>query len=594
MRKAIGLGSGHVLVCALCACGSDRLSATDRSDGGGPDASTAGAGGTPGGGAGSAGAPPVDDGLELPRLPADPKLTQRLIEGPVALVGGQSNSCTNAVPASGDRWCAFARRVSDSVTELWVLNVTAASRTGLVSCDGGSADCRLLSNNLWTDVQIWGPSHPEAHRFEGDTLIFHAGEAPGERDPYDGGIFAWRPGWAEPRKLTSDHGVVCFAQPRSTAIGCVSDAVIDEDPADLFDLPSYREFDLLAGFVDEPGGTPLRKAVRITHALDDLNWRVRFSRGGEHLLYSHVAELGAPESLYVLDVAAAGSAAPRLLATGVAEWELAHDGRSLYFLEGYDRSLGDEAVGTLARADFPSGAGRVALHEDVLFYELVGVPGSVVDDADRGVLLAYAVPGGPVRSALMADAAVPSALFEFELGVERIRIAPDMRHALYFKPIATNPVAVVARKDGSGACQLTQDDRAETYAARFSDSGRLVAWIEYWRNGSHSEEGWHARPEDCGARTKFGDYVLGYRLVAEDFVVFVGGDLADSTDWLQYTRLQASPNAGVRGPMVIQEHPDDVIDVVRDDAGTWILFTVSEGTAADQGLYIHGPLRQGE
>jgi hypothetical protein len=81
--------------------------------------------------------------------------------------------------------------------------------------------------------------------------------------------------------------------------------------------------------------------------------------------------------------------------------------------------------------------------------------------------------------------------------------------------------------------------------------------------------------------------------VGSEFVVFEGGDLDDTTSWLQYTPLGPRPGGGSFLPTVIKEHPDPSLDVVRLGAETWVLFSVSQGGAADQGLYLHGPLRTG-
>ena len=150
------------------------------------------------------------------------------------------------------------------------------------------------------------------------------------------------------------------------------------------------------------------------------------------------------------------------------------------------------------------------------------------------------------------------------------------------------PSAFVVRNDGSGRCQLTQDFHAETYGVRFSDDARRVFWIEYGRNQSESEEGWYARPETCGDRVKFGDFVGWYTLIGDQFVVFDGGDLEDTTRWLQYTSLK--PPAGVRAtPLVIQERPDGVVALVEADGKFWTLFAT--GGMDPAALYLHGPLR---
>jgi hypothetical protein len=169
----------------------------------------------------------------------------------------------------------------------------------------------------------------------------------------------------------------------------------------------------------------------------------------------------------------------------------------------------------------------------------------------------------------------------------------DARHTLFFQAVRGGdfPVAYVAHNNGSGACRLTSDYRAESYGTAFSDSSRAVFWIEFGRNQSESEEGWYARPESCGDKVKFGDFVAWYTLLGDDFAIFEGGDLADSTTWLEYTPLGARAAPPWPSPTIIAEHPDPAIGVVRAGAGTWLLFSVSKGEPANVGMFLHGPLR---
>ena len=83
-------------------------------------------------------------------------------------------------------------------TELWVIDVTRVMAGEAVACDGSSSGCLRMTDRLFTELRIGSMSHPEAHRFEGDTLFFLAEEHPeANRDRYEGFVWAWRPGWAE-------------------------------------------------------------------------------------------------------------------------------------------------------------------------------------------------------------------------------------------------------------------------------------------------------------------------------------------------------------------------------------------------------------
>jgi hypothetical protein len=87
---------------------------------------------------------------------------------------------------------------------------------------------------------------------------------------------------------------------------------------------------------------------------------------------------------------------------------------------------------------------------------------------------------------------------------------------------------------------------------------------------------------------KFGDFVGWYTPVRDEFVVFDGGDLEDTTRWLQYTSLKPAPGA-VATPLVIQERPDGVVTLVEAEGKVWTLFAT--GGMDPPALYLHGPLR---
>jgi hypothetical protein len=44
--------------------------------------------------------------------------------------------------------------------------------------------------------------------------------------------------------------------------------------------------------------------------------------------------------------------------------------------------------------------------------------------------------------------------------------------------------------------------------------------------------------------------------------------------------------------VVIKEHPSPGVALVRSSAGISVVFSVAQGPIAEQGLYVHGPLRR--
>jgi hypothetical protein len=533
--------------------------------------------------------PPEEVGtFELPRGPADPKLTRKLLPGSARLVGGDFASCTHAPGATGDRWCAFSQTGSGGATELWVIDITKVLAGAAAVCDGTSADCLRLTTTLWTGLAIYGPSHPSAHRFEGDTLIFHADEAPGKRDPFDGAIWAWRPTWKAARKLTTDHGVLCFGEHESTAIMCLDGASIERDGA--FSMPMLRGFDLRAGTLDGDETAPLPLVGHFAQATGEITWRARFAKDGATLFYSAIPAGGGPETLYLIKTAEIGKATAKPILADAAEWELAHDGQKVYFLRGYDRSRGSAATGALMLADLPGGDNPVELQKSVLGFALLGAQDEVFTNVDRGVMFAYPGAGGVPAQALLLDRNKPTDIHLFGSKADVAQVSNDTRHTLTFQDSrgAEFPSAYVNHSDNSANCRLTSDYRAETYGAHFSDSSRLAFWIEFGRNQSQSEEGWYANPQTCGDKVKFGDFVGWYVPLGDDFVLFEGGDLDDSTRWLEYTSLRAG--AGPNHPKVVQERTDGIVGILQAAGSVWTLFGVGGTDATGAGLFVHGPL----
>ncbi|MES1172888.1 MAG: hypothetical protein ABUL62_01075 [Myxococcales bacterium] len=523
---------------------------------------------------------------ELERELADPTLNRRLVAGPFALVGNLRDSCTNAEAETGDRWCAISRTLTSTSSELWVVNFTRAiAADAPIACDGSRPDCLRLSSDLWVDYQFWGDSQPVVQRFEGDTLIFHSGPAT-KRDPYDGGIWAWRPGWQKAAKLT-EHGVFCFANPRSSSVACISNALIEKDFNDLLAPPYYREFDLLVGVLTDADQAQLPLAAHVMHAPDDQSFRLRFSPNGQYLAYSSVAALGEPETVRIIHVPEAGVAAASTILSSASEWEIAHDGQSIYYLSDYQRSSGIVGTGTLRMADFPSGQGSVELTPLVRSFELIGTFDLSFRAEDRGLVAVAGVPDVSLAPLVMLEPRVPERAFQLQRGATSVNVSPDLRHTLYFTPIKDNPVVVIAHNDGAATCQLTADSKAESYYAEFTDSAAWVAWIERKRTGTRSEQGFLARPGDCGSRFQFGDHVLDYWLAGDDFVLFKGSDASSSTFWLEYTKL-----AGASGkPQILREQPDINTQIIQTAEGTWFVYSASsQPERPDQGLFAYGPL----
>ena len=171
-----------------------------------------------------------------------------IVKGNIELIGSGSDSCTNAVPPGGDRWCGFAQLSPDLVDyEHWVVNVSKVAAGVTVNCAGSAADpnCIRLSTGLYVD-----PSNGfRVHGFDGDTLTYS--EVPsGSGGGFLGNIFAWRPGWTAPHDLTGTAGIFCQGSPASNAVICLENPLPDSTKTFV------HTAELHAGVLDGKG-TPL-------------------------------------------------------------------------------------------------------------------------------------------------------------------------------------------------------------------------------------------------------------------------------------------------------------------------------------------------
>lgn len=527
---------------------------------------------------GTAGMPLVEP---YPRVPADAELTQQIVAGPLALVGSGFTACSNGLPASGEQWCAFSRLGASENTELWVVDVALALAEGEVSCTESHVGCLQLTTNLWTGSQLWGPAHPYTHRFDGDTLIFHA-DAPAEvREPYEGPVYAWRPGWEAARRISTERGVTCTGHRLSAKVYCI-DAVDLGPEAEPFDPPFWQAFDLLAGDLEQVVEGSLSLVERIAlPAGKPWDFMAAFDRAGLGLAYSFPVGESGPGRLRWVPLTEA-TLTPATVLDDAAEWTLAHDGVAAYVLRGFDSST---LLGQLSLIDFPSGENVRPIADDVSHIDPVGAFDDLLSQTDQGIGYDRETADGPSFD-FLADRSMLDSIVTVGVDIQAPRVSPDGLYTQLYQNVAGGfPVAKVARNDGGGACTLNGSLQAETYGARFAQGGKRVYWIEFGRSGS--EEGWSADPATCEARTKFGDWVLGYS-VSGDYVFFEGGDSEDSTSFLQYARIPVEAPPEQVTPLVLLEHPRYPFLSLETQGATYLLYA---GPAdAPEGLFVHGPL----
>jgi hypothetical protein len=407
-----------------------------------------------------------------------------IVGGTVQLIGSGTDTCTNQVPATGDRWCAFAKvSATTSASELWVVNVSKLAANVPVTCDTTDANCLRLSRALFQD-----PTNGfRIDGFDGDTLTYS--ELPSSSDnSFLGVVSAWRPGWPGGRPLTSNAGVVCNSHRTSRAELCLEKVGVN--------AAGDTTGELHAGLLDTPtGGTlPFVDTVLIAGAADApgvQKWQASITPDGARVAWSTRATSAGPESLKVQTI---GDDTSRLaIASDVSRWAVTSDSSKWLWLSGYNY---DDAApsGTLQSAAFPGGAGVQTLATAV---------GDFKEAGTKGVLYRSAVgPTGLGKLVLAPDRDAPATVTMLDQGVAFVfEVSPDGTRATYTKNIQS-PAANVFLFDlwlsgagGAAPCAMASSAIA-FIPPRFVPGGSLAAWGRF-NSPANQVEGVYTTTSDC-------------------------------------------------------------------------------------------------
>jgi hypothetical protein len=426
-----------------------------------------------------------------------------------------------------------------------------------------------MTDQLSTAIKVESPSHPEAHRFEGDTLFFLANANPASQklDRYEGYVWAWRPGWKRPHPITSDRGVTCRGTDRAAVALCV-DGVTDQPLA----------FDLRAGLLEDRDDSLLPVIERIAPLRDgQLAWSGAFAGGGELLLYSSWRDGDDAEVLRAVPLARADRPGAADLVRDGRLWTLSPDRRTVFFLRGGARPGG---IGDLWAADLPGGGSAQLISAGVRSFEpLAGTSVAFVTD-----------------------------MVELE---GRLHLLPDWHHpttraglvenAHAWYPVDGGRYLYILQVDDQGergmmadaahgsVCNLVGSEGVTVYAPSFLPQLGLLWWNEHDRDTDEVQTTYVARP-DCQAARAIGKGVELLQADAGQGAVFAvddgtgsysfrlsyapaleGGGLSAARPFLEHV---ATGNIGPVGPL-----PDAVIAGTRD------------GAPMGRGLFIFGPFR---
>ena len=453
------------------------------------------------------------------------------ITGRVALVGTGISSCTNEKPAPGDRWCAISRSAELGREELFVINISAVSKGIGVQCTGADPNCVRLTQNLWTGTPSVGPTHPYAHAFDGDTLIYHADATSAPTDLYQGPIWAWRPGWPAARQISSKKGITCVATLQGQAALCLDNI----EPDDTKPL----EFDLLAGPLPATAGTQLPRIDRIhpSHANDVSKWRASFSRDGSIFCYSTGRAPTDSENLWCFPSATLPASAvangPRTtapFATGASKWAISRDNQKVYYLKTFNYNADGSPDGVLTMVDYPGGQNAVALSPKVGAFILLS--DGTATDKGLGVFADVKQNRGTFR--FITDRTVPANYVTIAKDIASASVSQDLRYTFLTKMVNEQTGlsdAHVARnfmatKDADAPfCTLQNKSTTDLYGSPFLDKAGLVFWVDDVDPNVFVGKGWVANPEDCGNKRQYAKDVDFWFTVNDEGLIY-----SDDTD----------------------------------------------------------------
>ena len=504
-----------------------------------------------------------------------------IVGGNVNLIGSGTDTCTNQVPPSGDRWCGFAKLSTDLVDyELWVVNVTKVSQGVTVTCNSGVADpnCLRLSTSLYVDPT----SGFRVDGFDGDTLTYS--EVPSSSTGgFVGNIFAWRPGFTAPRNLTGNVGMVCNGHALTKAAVCIQNPV--PDPTQQF----VHTAELHAGILDDVGTPlPLVDTLILVGSMAEATagvqkWGAKLTPDGKSIAWSTRTTDTGTEDLKWQNVGDATSRVP--VASNVSQWVVSSDSKKWFWLSAFNYSSTGAPSGTLQSAPYPGGAAPVTIAAGVGDFNEAGTGLSyrtqITTDTGVGNLM------------LAPDRDTPAAVTMLDQGVAFVfEVTADGTRATYTKNVQ-QPASNVFLFDlwlsgaaGAAPCALTATATA-FLPPRFLSAGDIVAWGRY-NQLTQEIQGVDTTTSNCTTRT-FASDLFSLTPVGDEGYVFLdtlSPDPSINEATLRYAKVANGALPALGTP--IQARAGLAFATLLPSLPA-VAYTVNTGASGD-GLYVNATL----
>jgi hypothetical protein len=534
---------------------------------------------------GGADATKPDTGPAAPTVNPDSKL---ILSGNIGLVGSGADTCTNQLPPTGDRWCAFSHVSTDLFhNELWVVNVSKVAAGGAVQCVASAADpnCIRLSTALYSDQQIGF----RVHGFDGDTLTFLEDEAAnGGGSSYIGHIKAWRPGWKAPHSLTGSEGLFCNGHALTNTAVCLENPVPDSTNKynHTIELHAGRLEDTdaplpLVGTIilqapNDPAfsdGTPVRKwGVRLSPDGNSIGWSTRATDTGTEDLHWQLLDDDSTRTTVVTDV---------------DQWTISPDSQKWYWLKSFNYDVNGAPSGALQSATYPGGDTVKPIAANVGDY----LP------AANSVYFRSKVMNDVGALQLVVDREAPQTVTMVDDGVALVfGASKDAKNAIYAKnaQVITDTSFFVFDAFVAGAANTMPCNFAKTSAPgisfiqpTFLANGSLISWARL--SATQEIEGVSTSVPGCATR-KFASDLFDSTPIGDEGLVYVDSfsDTSVSEATLRFGVVDK--NGQLPAPGVVVQARSGLEYAPLAPALDAVLYTITSNTSVD-GLYLNTKLQ---
>jgi hypothetical protein len=487
--------------------------------------------------------------------PARTSRWPRLVPGNVRVMSLVFGCTFGPASAGNDSWCGFYRG-----NELWVLNVTRAAAAASARCDGTDSGCLRLSQAAFR-ADALGDTLARS-MFVGDLLIYYAEARQAAGEPFRGGVYAWRPGWTQGRRLTSQNGSVCEAN------------YLDASTVLCEDNQEGDQVDFLGGRLPIDG-RPLPRIERVSSQASTA--RVAFS--GDYLVYSWAAQADQAPDLYAVAAGQVQNPGARsLLSRGARLVAVAENGTRAYYLQAVDATT---AGGVLMRVDVPSGRNPVEVARGV---QLGTVPQTAggrelglataenLDDSFDADVRLFLDPAMPMRSVPIGRA-----------WLSFFASSDDGRFLFFLSPLPDGTLMQARVYDtmAQRSCLLGTTGRMVPVVLPFSADGRTVFWDRN-EGTNDSREAWAAASADCAPIRQVSARVAASVPLDDGGVVF--RDDTSNEDAAPLRVLAAGAGFATAVPRVIEEEAN--LQFMLSPAGPSTLVVYTTSAPGREGLYV--------